>query len=136
MEIEFANSLATDHEPPTTLQFSRSNLQQQFRSTNALLIREFRQHGDVDYHRVLTTLHSYSPPDASRLTAEASGEGLLSIFIRQTIAEHKAMALSPGDENFLRGFEANILRVASDFFWADYISGFLTETGILIEAEE
>ena len=60
----------------------------------------------------------------------------MSIFIRQTMAEYKAMGLSPGDENFLRGFEANILRVASDFFWADYISGFLTETGLLIEAEE
>ena len=40
----------------------------------------------------------------------------MSIFIRQTMAEYKAMGLSPGDENFLRGFEANILRVASDFF--------------------
>ena len=37
------------------------------------------------------------------------------------MAEYKALGLSPVDENFLRGFEANILRVASDFFWADYI---------------
>ena len=116
MEFEFANSLATDNEPPITLQFSRSNLQEQFRRTNALLIRDFRQDGDVDYGRILSTLHNCSPPNASSLTAEASGEGLLTIFIRQTIAEYKAMSLSPGDDNFLRGFEANILRVASDFF--------------------
>ena len=79
MEFEFANSLATNNEPPITLQFSRSNLQQQFRRTNALLIRDFRQHGDVDYDRILTTLHNCSPPDASRLPAETSGEGLLSL---------------------------------------------------------
>ena len=36
----------------------------------------------------------------------------------------------------MRAFEANMLRVASDFFWADYITGFLTETGHFIEAEE
>ena len=65
MEFEFANSLATNNEPPITLQFSRSNLQQQFRRTNALLIRDFRQHGDVDYDRILTTLHNCSPPNAS-----------------------------------------------------------------------
>ena len=116
MEFEFTYSRATDNEPTITLQFSRSNLQQQFRRTNALLIRDFRQDGDVDYGRILSTLHNCSPPNASSLTAEASGEGLLTIFIRQTIAEYKAMTLSPGDDNFLRGFEANILRVASDFF--------------------
>ena len=65
MEFEFANSLATDNEPPITLQFSRSNLQEQFRRTNALLIRDFRQHGDVDYDRILTTLQNCSPPNAS-----------------------------------------------------------------------
>ena len=82
-------------------------------------------------------VHNCSPPNASSLTAEASGEGLLSIFIRQTLAEYKAMGLSPGEERFLRGFEANILRVASDFFGRIiYLSGFLTETGLLIEAEE
>ena len=89
MEFEFANSQATDNEPPITLQFSRSNLQEQFRRTNALLIRDFRQDGDVDYGRILSTLHNCSPPNASSLTAEASGEGLLTIFIRQTIAEYR-----------------------------------------------
>ena len=91
---------------------------------------------EIDFGGILNIINNRSPPNAKEITAEASGEGLLSIFLRRIMCEYRPHAHSPGDKNFLRGFEANMLRIASDFFWADYITGFLTETERFIEAEE
>ena len=136
MEAQFANCLATEERPPITLRFSRSRLQENFCNTNALLVREFREDDDIDFERILNTLNNRSPPNATEISAEASGEGILSLFLRQTMSEYRQDTRSPGDKNFLRGFEANMLRIESDFFWAAYITGFFTENGNLIEAEE
>ena len=84
VEVAFANRLATEGAPQITLQFSHSRLQQNFCNTNSLLVQDFRQDDVIDFGRILNTLNNRAPPNATEITAEASEEGILSLFLRQT----------------------------------------------------
>ena len=65
------------------------------------------------------------------INREFTEEALAPIFLKQKQADYISLEQNPGDGSFLSGLEASLLRVASDFFWADYITSYLTYTGIL-----
>ena len=60
----------------------------------------------------------------------------MEVFIQQTVAHEKCLLKHAGDEVCLHGMEANLLRVASDFFWGSYICSFLTPNGVLTNEKE
>ena len=110
MEHHFEKFTTEDEIPPITLEFSASTLIDNFRTTNSLLV------ADSDLGSELTTLLNNAPPDADVLVAESSGVALISVSMQQTLAEFSGDCDSPGDETVIQGVEANLLRVANDFF--------------------
>ena len=91
----------------------------------ALLTEDYRRGPNRNLGRVLTILLDIPPPNADELLEEASGVGRVSVFLSKTRAEFKSLCINPGDKLFLDSLETNLLRVACDFYWADFICGFL-----------
>ena len=136
MEAKFHTSGSTDNEPILKLQFSQSAIDKTYRKTNELLVASFREQAETDYRGIYRTLLDNGPPGNNELRQEGSGCGLLTIFLDQVIAEFTPLVTSPADKTFLRGLEENILRIASDFYWAYKITSYLSPTGVLENEED
>ena len=54
----------------------------------------------------------------------------------QTRAEFNGLCKSPGDRLCLDGLETNLLRVACDLFWVDFVCTYLDNTGTLTAARK
>ena len=136
LEAAFSNATSDAAEPPLIIEFSTSVLMKNYRSTNNLLTSGFRRNGLINVRSVLSTLLDQPPPDTDTLLEEGSGVGQIKVFLAQTIAEFSSLDNHPGTNSALAGLENNLLRVASDFFWASYICGFLTPHGVLVTEEK
>ena len=132
MERYFCDQTSEDDEPALTLEFTNSTLMTQFRKTNNLLTTQFRGL-ETNLKGIFSTLLNNSPPNSDALQEEGSGVGQIKVFLAQTQAEFQSAKGHPGDVNTLAGLETNLLRVASDYFWASHICGFLSEDGLLSE---
>ena len=72
-------------------------------------------------------------PTTTELKQEGSGFGLISVFLTQITAEFTPLIKCPADKLFLRGLDDNILRMASDMYWADKIPSYLTDESVMSE---
>ena len=89
--------------------------------------------------QVFSTLLDRSPADNETLLtvlAENSGIGRVTVFLSQTMAEFNALCRSPGDRLCLDGLETNLLRVASDFYQADFVCSYLDNAGTLTPTKQ
>ena len=135
MEGYFQHFSVSDATPSVTLQFSPSALDTEFRETNELLVADFKNDNDVDYEGQYTTLLHHAPPGSTALQGEGSGCGLLSVFLEKSAAEFSPLVNNDADETFLRGLD-NVLKIASDFYWAYKIPSYLSSNGTLEEDME
>ena len=131
LEDQFAEYTAEDIDPPITLEFSESRIMREYRNTNSLLISQYRGEDEANMRAAMKTLLDHPPPNTDKLLEEGSGSAQVNVFMTQIRAEFRRMSQNPGNENALNGIENNLLRVASDFFWASYIADYLTEDGML-----
>ena len=76
----------------------------------------FRGENGVDWAGYYSTLLDNEPPTTTKLQAEGSGCGLLSVYIERTVAEYTPLISSDADATFLRGLEDNLLKIASDYY--------------------
>ena len=136
LERLFSTNNSDDCSPLLTFQFSESVLQKEYRKNNTLMVAEYDHAPDTNYKGYFTTLFNNAPPETDLLKDEASGNGLLTVFIQQIMADYEPLIRSSADRTFLSGFEENILRVASDFFWATFIPSYLTYDGNLSDDEK
>ena len=137
MESCFQEKTSTDERPSVTLQFSCSNLDSTYRKTNDLLVAGYCQNDVTDYRNEFRTLLDNAPPGTNELLAEGSGCALLSVFLNQVVADFTPLIQSAADATFLRGLEENVLRIASDFYWAFKLPTYLSSNGSLtIEKEQ
>ena len=90
----------------------------------------------IDYRNEFRTLLDNTPPGTNDLLAEGSGCGLLSVFLNQVVADFTPQIQSAADGTFLRGLEENVLRMASDFYWAFKLPTYLSSNGLLTMAKE
>ena len=116
MEEAFMDFTSEGDVPPLTLEFSSSDLMTEYRSNNDHLTADNRAQGAIDIPKVLSVLLNNPPPNTDRLIEEGSGIGQVQVFLSQTRAEFQSAKRCPGTENTMDGLEANILRVASDYF--------------------
>ena len=135
IENHFATFESSQATPPLTFQFSESTLNKTYRETNSLLVAVFDEDEENDSAHYMALLNN-PPPTSAELKEEGSGCGLVSVFIEQTLAHFQPLIQSSADDNFLRGLKDNLLRVASDFYWADFIPEYLTTDGVLTSAKK
>ena len=133
LEEAFAKYESTDEGPPLILQFSESVLDTNYRATNSHLVSVFGDNSAESFVGHYTALLNNAPPSSAELKQESTGCGLVSVFLDQTWAEFQPLIKSPADETFLRGLEDNLLRLSSDFYWAHYVTGYLTKDGVLTD---
>ena len=136
MEETFQRAESTDELSPVTIQFSQSELDEEYRDTNKLLISPFTDRPVTDYRGVVTTLLDNAPPGTEELEREAKGEGLLTVYREQITAEFTPLIQTPADLTFIRGLEDNLLRIAADFFWAYKLTSYLSKLGVLTDDKE
>lgn len=136
LEFQFRNFSSTSGTPSIILEFSPSRLLNEYRLNNMLITEQDRIGPQRNLGRVITTLLNMSPPDAEVLLREGSGVGRVTVFLTRIRAEFKGFCKTSGDKLYLDGFESNLLRVASDFFWADFVCGFLDNNGVLSDTME
>ena len=134
LETYFMNCSSECDVPLLTLQYSESVLMKNFRETNKHFISGFS--GENYLRNVFTTLLDTTPPNSDVLLEEGTGIGQLNVFIKQTVAHVSSFIKNPGDALFLLSMETNILRVASDFYWGDFICSHLTPDGHLTQEKE
>jgi len=136
-KLEEAMGIFTsDKEPPIVICLSESELLHQYRQDNATKTSVDRGDDSFDLRKVLKTLLDSSPPKVADLQREGSGIAAATLFLRQTEAEFYCAVASPGDKNVIQGLSTNLLRIASDFFWADFICKWLSCDGTLDPAKE
>ena len=136
MERHFQQFRVSSRYHGITLQFSQSRLDKEYRKTNGLLLAGFRNGNAVDYRSHYRTLLDHGPPGTSLLLRERSGCGVISVFIEQSLAVYSPLVMSDADETFLRGLEDNLLKIASDFYWAWKLPSYLNRNGELTAEEE
>ena len=90
----------------------------------------------TDWLGIFNTLADSEPPSTEELTTEGSGTGIITVYLEQTIATYSEKATTSGDKLFLRGLKDNLLRIAFDYYWADFIVGYLDDEGNLTGAKE
>ena len=129
------NKFTAQDKPPIVLQFSQSNLLKEFRENNDRETAPHMSHGEFNLDSILTILLNNRPPNADQLKTEYSGNARVQFFLNQTEAEFCSMIISPGDRNTLNGLRGHLLRVASDFYWANFICSFLDSDGKLTDAK-
>ena len=100
--------------------------------SNSRLVSGFENNLETE----MTTLLDKPPPDANILLTEESGVGSVYVFIQRTLAEFSTKDGNPGDETVLHGLQANLRRVASNFFWASFICNFISDSGVLMKVDE
>ena len=136
MELQFSEYTSEDTVPPITLEFSSSQITHEYKENNWLLTEQFRLGGAQDISSILSTLLNNSPPTSDDLLQEGSGCGQIKVFLAQIRAEFLTVNSKIGDNNALCGLDNNLLRVASDFFWAHYLCSFLSVDGSLSDAKK
>jgi len=136
METNFQHCSCSDDLPSLTLQFSASKLDETYRATNELLVAGFEENGETDYRGYYRTLLDNGPPAPKELRLEGSGCGQLSVYLEQVLAEFTPLVKCVADETVLRYLEDNVLRIASDFYWAFKLPSYLSKKGVLTAAKE
>ena len=136
LEQQFRDISSSSELSSFTLEFTASTLLDNYRASNGLLTEDYRRGPNRNLGRLLTILLDIPPPNADELLEEGSGVGRVSVFLTRTQAEFKSLCINPGDKLFLDSLETNLLRVACDFYWADFICGFLDSNGILTGVQE
>ena len=90
----------------------------------------------TDYRNEFRTLLDNTPPGTNDLLAEGSGCGVLSVYLNQVVADYTPRIQSAADATFLRGLEENVLRMASDFYWAYKLPTYLSSNELLTMEKE
>ena len=131
MELLFQSHDVADAQPPLKLQFCASTLDLNYKQTNELLITHFKAQPVTDWLGIFNTLADSEPPSTEELMTEGTGTGIITVYLEQTIATYSEKATTSGDKLFLRGLKDNLLRIAFDYYWADFIVGYLDVEGKL-----
>ena len=118
VENHLARFESDQNTPPLTFQFSESILDKNYRATNALRVSVFEEGDEPNDCGHYMALLNNTPPSSAERKDEGSGCGLVSVYIEQTLAHFTPLIRSSAYDNFLRGLKDNLLRVASDCFWA------------------
>ena len=134
LETRLWNVKSTQN-PPIVLTFSNSELLKQYRTSNDEKTMPHRGEDTFNIGAISKILLESARPSASMFKSEGSGSAEVARFLQKAQAQFNVIAKTPADFNTLSGLPTNLLRVASDMFWADLIRTYLDKTGKLVQGK-